>query len=98
MERLESRIRERLAPSVLELRDDSALHAGHAGARGGHGHFTIVVVAPAFAGLAPLRRHRLVYDAVGDMMQTDIHALTILAHAPGEPFASLETSVHRGQP
>jgi BolA protein len=89
IERLESRIRERLEPTVLELRDDSAQHAGHAGARGGHGHFTIVVVSPAFAGLAPLRRHRLVYDAVGDMMQTDVHALTIFAHAPGEPFEPL---------
>ena len=96
IERLESRIRERLAPTVLQLRDDSALHAGHAGARDGHGHYTVVMVSPAFAGLASLRRHRLVYDAVGDMMQTDVHALTIFAHAPGEPFEPLDTSAHRG--
>jgi BolA protein len=94
IERLESRIRERLAPTKLELRDDSALHAGHAGARGGHGHFTVALVSPAFAGLALLGRHRLVYDAVGDLMQTDIHALTIFAHAPGEPFEPLETYAH----
>ena len=96
IERLESRIRERLAPSMLELRDDSALHAGHAGARGGHGHFTVAMVSPAFAGLAQIQRHRLVYDAVGDMMQTDIHALTIFARSPGEPFEPLKTSAHRG--
>jgi BolA protein len=96
IERLESRIRERLVPTVLELRDDSARHAGHAGARAGHGHYTVLVVSPAFTVLAPLRRHRLVYDAVGDMMQSDIHALTIFAHAPGEPFEPLDTSAHRG--
>ena len=64
--------------------DDSHLHAGHAGAADGHGHFTVQLVAERFAGLPVVRRHRLVYEAVGDMMTTDIHALSIQALAPGE--------------
>jgi BolA family transcriptional regulator, general stress-responsive regulator len=73
-----------LAPESLEIVDDSARHAGHAGARDGRGHFNVRIVSRAFAGLAPLARHRLVYAALGDMMQTDIHALSIVARAPGE--------------
>lgn len=73
------RLRERLQtlePSALELRDDSALHAHHPGAGEG-GHFHVRIVSRRFAGLAPLARHRLVYDAVADMMGRDIHALSI---------------------
>jgi BolA protein len=81
-------IRERLAvhfdPIELEVRDDSHRHAGHAGARDGRGHFSVHVVSAAFAGLAPLARHRAVYAALGDLMHTDIHALAIDARAPGE--------------
>ncbi|MFP5374820.1 MAG: BolA family protein [Gammaproteobacteria bacterium] len=73
-----------LAPESLEIVDDSARHAGHAGARDGRGHFNVRIVSRAFAGLTPLARHRLVYAALGDMMQTDIHALSIFARAPGE--------------
>lgn len=76
-----------LAPDVLEVRDDSHLHAGHAGARDGRGHFHVDVVAAAFAGLAPLARHRTVYAAVGMLMDTDIHALSIRARTPGEAAA-----------
>lgn len=83
--RLEARLRSALQPSTLEVIDDSHLHAGHAGAQGGHGHYTVLLVSERFAGLPVVRRHRLVYEAVGDMMQTDIHALSISALAPGEP-------------
>ena len=73
-----------LAPAVLEIRDDSQKHAGHEGARDGRGHFAVDIVAEGFAGLAPLARHRRVYAALGQMMQTDIHALQIRARTPAE--------------
>jgi BolA protein len=82
--RLEARLRSALQPVELEVIDDSHLHAGHAGAADGRGHFTVNLVAERFAGLPVVRRHRLVYEAVGDMMATDIHALSIRALAPGE--------------
>jgi BolA protein len=69
---------------ALEVIDESHLHIGHAGARDGRGHFRLRIVAEDFTGLPLIRRHRLVYDAVGDLMQTDVHALTIEARAPGE--------------
>jgi BolA protein len=84
-ERLEARLRSALQPVELRVVDDSHLHAGHAGAAGGHGHFTVLLVSERFAGLPVVRRHRMVYEAVGDMMTTDIHALSITALAPGEP-------------
>lgn len=86
MSRIE-RIREALAalqPVTLDVIDDSHKHAGHEGARDGRGHFTVRIVSPVFAGKAPLARHRAVYAALGEMMQTDIHALAIEAKAPGE--------------
>jgi len=83
-ERLLRRL-EVLQPERVEVTDDSHRHAGHAGAADGRGHFTVLVVSKRFAGLSTLRRHRLVYDAVGDMMTTDLHALSIQALAPGEP-------------
>lgn len=73
-----------LAPVSVFVEDDSARHAGHAGARDGRGHFNVEVVSDAFRGLAPLARHRLVYEAVGAMMETDIHALSIVARTPDE--------------
>ena len=80
-------IRERLEaafdPLELTVTDDSARHAGHAGARDGRGHFKVRIVAAAFADLPPLARHRAVYAALGELMQTDIHALQIEASAPG---------------
>lgn len=66
-------------PSELEIRDDSHRHAGHAGARDGRGHFDVRIVSKAFAGMTPLARHRAVYAALGDLMTTDIHALSIRA-------------------
>ena len=73
-----------LAPQSLEVNDDSHKHAGHAGARAGQGHFSVDVVSDAFAGKLPLARHRLVYAALGEMMQADIHALSIRARTPDE--------------
>ncbi len=81
--RIEARLRQQLAPESLEVIDDSAQHAGHAGARGG-GHFTVTLVSNRFAGLNPLQRHRLVYEALGDLMKTEIHALSVRALTPEE--------------
>jgi BolA protein len=72
-----------LAPTTLVIVDESHRHVGHEGARDGRGHFAIEVVSEEFRGLAPLARHRKVYEAVGELMQTDIHALSIKASAPG---------------
>jgi BolA family transcriptional regulator, general stress-responsive regulator len=87
-EQLIQRLKDGLDPQHLMVVDDSHRHAGHAGAADGRGHFTVVVVSPQFAGLGTLKRHRLVYEAVGDLMSTDIHALSIQALAPGEPIPS----------
>jgi len=84
-ERLRQRL-ETLEPIRLEVVDDSRHHAGHAGAADGRGHFSVLVVSKRFAGLRQLQRHRLVYEAAGDLMVTDIHALSIHALAPGEPL------------
>jgi BolA protein len=73
-----------LAPLRVEVTDDSHKHVGHEGARDGRGHFSVVVVSEAFRGKLPLARHRMVYAAVGSMMETDIHALAIKALAPDE--------------
>lgn len=83
-DRLRVRLHEALAPLQLEIIDDSHRHAGHAGAADGRGHFTVYIVSERFTGVPVLRRHRLVYEAAGDMMATDIHALSIEAFAPGE--------------
>ena len=73
-----------LAPVQLEIRDDSHRHAGHEGAKDGRGHFHVEIVSEAFTGLAPLARHRAVYAALGSLMQTDIHALSMRARTPAE--------------
>jgi BolA protein len=73
-----------LAPTVLELTDESALHAGHAGAASGGSHFRLKIVSSRFEGQRLVMRHRLVYDSVHDMMHTEIHALAITALAPSE--------------
>lgn len=73
-----------LAPSALEIEDESHRHAGHAGAKDGRGHFRVAVVSAAFAGLTPIARHRAVYAAVGELMTTDVHALAISARTPEE--------------
>lgn len=73
-----------LQPSRLEISDDSARHAGHEGAKGGGGHYSLTIVSPQFSGKNTLARHRLIYAALGPMMQQQIHALAIRAYAPGE--------------
>ena len=77
-------LRAAFSPIVLKVRDDSQRHAGHAGARDGRGHFDVEIVSEAFTGLSPLARHRAVYDALGALMTTDIHALSIRARTPAE--------------
>lgn len=84
---IEARLAKALAPQSIDVRDDSAQHAGHAGAAAG-GHYTVTIVADAFAGKPRVARHRLVYDALADVMQRGIHALAILAYTP-EEFARL---------
>lgn len=83
----EALMRQRLAslePEAVEIADESALHAGHAGARAGGGHYQLTIVSKHFVGLDALSRHRLVYQALGGLMGSRIHALSIQAYAPGE--------------
>ena len=82
-----ARLRERLStlqPQSLEIEDESHLHAGHAGARGGGGHYRLHIVATAFAGKNTVARHRLIYDTAGDLMRGAVHALSIRAFTPEE--------------
>ena len=86
MSDIEALLRERLAflePLRFEVIDDSALHAGHAGAREG-GHFRLLIVSPRFAGKTTLQRHRIIYDALGELMRSRIHALSIRSLTPEE--------------
>jgi BolA protein len=84
----EERIREQLQrafnPLELMIKDQSQLHIGHEGARDGKGHFDVTVVSQAFAGVNRVQRHRMVYDALRDLLESDIHALRINAYAPSE--------------
>ena len=73
-----------LAPLRLDIVDDSALHAGHVGARSGGGHYRLSIVSAAFAGKNTVARHRLIYAALGEMMRREIHALAIQAQSPEE--------------
>jgi BolA protein len=86
-----------LAPLELSIEDESALHAGHAGAAAGGGHYRMTLVSAAFAGQPRVARHRLVYDALADLMRREIHALAMTLLAPGEvqsPAAVSHTSGH----
>jgi BolA protein len=92
-------IRERLAAldaTLVELADESALHAGHEGAKSGGGHYRLTIVSPRFRGATTVARHRLVYDALGPLMRREIHALAIRALAPEEtssaPSSKKETA------
>jgi len=88
---VEEQIRQRLSrlqPLVLEILDESAAHAGHAGARpGGESHWRLRIVAEAFRGKPTVARHRMVYDALGELINDPIHALAISARAPDEAGA-----------
>jgi BolA protein len=81
---IEQKLRAAFSPSDLLVKDQSHLHAGHEGAREGKGHFDVTIVSESFAGLNRIARHRLVYDALGKFMETDIHALRITAITPAE--------------
>jgi len=83
VERLRERL-QALQPQSVEIDDDSALHAGHEGARSGGGHYRLRLVSRRFDGLSRLARHRLVYDSVGQMMQREVHALTLVLQTPEE--------------
>ena len=80
--KIEAILSKSFAPTYLLVKDQSHLHAGHAGAGDGRGHYDVRIESEAFAGLKPLARHRLVYEALGTLMETDIHALKINATAP----------------
>lgn len=81
---IEERLTDALQPTELRIKDQSHLHAGHAGARDGRGHFDVKIVSNAFAGKRLLARHQMIYAALGDLMQSDIHALRIQAMTPDE--------------
>ncbi len=84
MRMIRERLSAALSPTSLNIEDDSHRHAGHAGARDGRGHFNLVIVSAAFQDKKLIERHRMVYEALGDAMQTDIHALSIKAYSPEE--------------
>ena len=81
VENLRAALEAALAPTLLDIRDDSARHAGHAGGREG-GHFHVTIASPAFSGLTAVQRHRMVYAAAAELMGRDIHALSIDARVP----------------
>lgn len=82
VQRIERLLTEAFSPDQVLVKDQSHLHAGHVGAQDGKGHFEVRIVASAFAGKSRLESHRLVYAALGDMMESDIHALKIIAEPP----------------
>ena len=81
---IERRLQEALNPESLEVIDESHLHAGHAGAKGGAGHYVVTIVADCFHGENTMSRHRMIYGALNDMMSSEIHALSIKAFDPDE--------------
>jgi BolA protein len=83
-ERIQEILEGAFSPVEILVKDQSHLHAGHAGARDGRGHFEVRIVADAFAGKSRIQRHRMVFEALGDMMQTDIHALSVHAIVPDD--------------
>lgn len=83
-ELIKTALNEAFQPELLEILDNSAAHAGHAGARSGGGHYHVTIVANAFEGKSLVQRHQLVYKALGDLMKQQIHALGINALSPSE--------------
>ena len=83
-DRIRARLQAQFDPIDLQVEDESHHHAGPAGAQGGMGHFRVRIVSAAFAGLSAVARHRKVYEALGDLLKTDVHALAIDARAPDE--------------
>lgn len=85
---IRSRLEAALEPDKLDIVDDSRRHAGHAGARDGRGHFQVRILSRRFAGKKTVERHRMVYAALGSLMQTDIHALGLVALSPDDTESS----------
>jgi len=83
LERIEQKLAV-LTPDSVELIDDSDKHAGHAGAKGGGGHFQLIIVSPLFSGKSTQARHRMVHAALGEMLEREIHALSIKAYTPDD--------------
>ncbi len=83
-ERIRQRLQQVFEPVELLVKDQSHLHIGHEGAKDGKGHFDVTIVAPAFEGASRIRRHQMVYDALHDLLESDIHALRIQARTPAE--------------
>jgi BolA protein len=84
LSRIEAALRAAFSPAHLEIVDESPLHAGHAGARGGKGHFAVTIVSASFEGRTPLQRHRLIHAALAEEMPSSIHALALGAWTPAE--------------
>jgi len=84
LDEIRKRLETELSPESLQVEDESHMHVGHEGAKGGLGHFRVLVVSDSFQGQSPIKRHRMIYQAMGDLMQTDIHALAIEAFTPNE--------------
>jgi len=82
--KIEQKLQQALAPESLDIKDESHLHAGHAGAKSGGGHYAVTLVSQKFSGKTPIQRHRMVYEALNEMMQKEIHALNIKASTPDE--------------
>jgi BolA protein len=83
-ETIQRLLKEAFHPQTLEIIDNSAAHAGHAGARSGGGHYHVTIVADAFTGKSLVQRHQLIYKTLGDLMKQEIHALGINALTPSE--------------
>lgn len=81
---IEKTLTDAFEPKALLVKDQSHLHAGHAGARDGRGHFEVIIISERFDGKNRIERHRMIFDAVGSLMETDIHALSIRAYTPSE--------------
>jgi BolA family transcriptional regulator, general stress-responsive regulator len=83
-DKIRQSLREGLDPQELLIKDQSQLHIGHEAAKDGKGHYDLLVVSEAFEGVNRVQRHRMVYDALRDLLESDIHALRISAYAPSE--------------
>lgn len=84
IERIRAALSEQLDTNDIAIVDDGHKHVGHTAWQQGLGHFSVTIRSPRFAGVKPLQRHKLIYDALGSLMQTDVHALQIRALAPDE--------------
>ena len=89
--RIRSLLESAFAPEELQVRDDSHLHEGHVGAREGKGHYSVRIVSKAFEGRRQIECHQMIYDALGNLMKTDIHALSISATVPGTDRSAADT-------